>query len=68
VMVDTKALVGAGIDVNVEVKIAVPGIKLRSLLKHLLEPLNLTYVIDAEVLKITTINEAKKLSASPSSR
>ncbi|HEV3299687.1 MAG TPA: hypothetical protein VG055_08590 [Planctomycetaceae bacterium] len=62
---DTKALEDANVDLSSEVHGSYPGIKLRNLFKLLLEQMSqpLTYVIDDEVLKITTVDKAnEKLS------
>ncbi len=65
IVIDQKALDEANVDTSTEVKAAFPGIKLRNLFKLLLEQLSspLTYVIEDEVLKITTVDKAnEKLS------
>jgi hypothetical protein len=65
IVVDQKALDDANVDTSSEVKGNFPGIKLRNLFKLLLEQLSapLTYVIEDEVLKITTVDKAnEKLS------
>jgi uncharacterized membrane protein YgcG len=65
IVTDTKALEDANVDLTTEVKGSFPGIKLRNLFKLLLEQLSapLTYVIEDEVLKITTVDKAnEKLS------
>src|SRR5580704_14651138 len=65
IVIDQKALDDANVDTTSEVKGAFPGIKLRNLFKLLLEQLTapLTYVIEEEVLKITTVDKAnEKLS------
>jgi len=62
---DAKALEDANVDLSTEVKGSYPGIKLRNLFKLLLEQMSqpLTYVIEDEVLKITTVDKAnEKLS------
>jgi len=62
---DTKALEDANVDLSTEVHGNFPGIKLRNLFKLLLEQMSspLTYVIEDEVLKITTVDKAnEKLS------
>jgi hypothetical protein len=63
ILMDDKTLEQAGIDPSTaEVKIAVPGIKLRNMFKLLLEqlPQPLTYVIEDEVMKITTVEKANE--------
>ncbi|HEV8000444.1 MAG TPA: hypothetical protein VGP63_11220 [Planctomycetaceae bacterium] len=65
IVVDQKSLDEANVDTTTEVKGSFPGIKLRNLFKLLLEQLSapLTYVIEDEVLKITTVDKAnEKLS------
>ena len=65
IVIDQKALDDANVDTTTEVKGSYPGIKLRNLFKLLLEQLSapLTYVIEDEVLKITTVDKAnEKLS------
>jgi hypothetical protein len=63
VLFDTRALDDANVDTTTEVKGAFRGIKLRSLLKLLLEQPGtpLAFVIDAEVLKITTVDKADEI-------
>ncbi len=65
IVIDQRALDDANVDTTTEVKGSFPGIKLRNLFKLLLEQLTspLTYVIEDEVLKITTVDKAnEKLS------
>ncbi|HEV8002999.1 MAG TPA: hypothetical protein VGP63_24145 [Planctomycetaceae bacterium] len=65
IVIDQKSLDDANVDTTTEVKGNFPGIKLRNLFKLLLEQLSapLTYVIEEEVLKITTVDKAnEKLS------
>jgi hypothetical protein len=65
IVIDQKALDDANVDTSGEVKGNFPGIKLRNLFKLLLEQMSapLTYVIEDEVLKITTVDKAnEKLS------
>jgi von Willebrand factor type A domain len=65
IVTDTKALEDANVDLSAEVHGNFPGIKLRNLFKLLLEQMSqpLTYVIEDEVLKITTVDKAnEKLS------
>jgi hypothetical protein len=59
IVIDQKALDDASVDATTEVKASFPGVKLRNVLKLLLEPLSapLSYVIEDEVLKITTIDK-----------
>ncbi len=65
IVTDTKALEDANVDLSTEVKGNFPGVKLRNLFKLLLEQMSspITYVIEDEVLKITTVDKAsEKLS------
>ncbi len=59
IQLDQKALRDAGIATDQPVTLDVKGISLRSALKLLLRPLDLTYVIQDEVLMITTPEEAE---------
>jgi len=63
IIIDNKALEEASVEPTAEVKMDVPGIKLRNMLKLLLEqtPQPLTYVIEDEVMKITTVEKAKEM-------
>ena len=58
IQLDTKALEGAGIMVDTPVTRNLKGISLRSALRLMLKQLELTYVIQNEVLLITTPDEA----------
>jgi len=61
--IDTKALDDVGVPTDVPVTKSLKGISLRSGLRIMLGELDLTYVIEDEVLKITTPEEAEnKLS------
>lgn len=53
-VVDPLGLQEEGISTSKRVSVALEGVSLRSALKILLEPLNLTFVIDGEVLKVTS--------------
>jgi hypothetical protein len=59
IVIDQKALDDASVDLTTEVRASFPGVKLRNVLKLMLEPLSapLSFVIDDEVLKITTIEK-----------
>lgn len=57
---DTKLLSEEGISTDTTVTLVMSGITLRSVLRLLLEPLLLTYVIEDEVLKITTETAASE--------
>jgi len=54
IFIDDRALVEVGLDSNVPVNFDLKGVSLRSGLKLMLNQLGLTYVINDEVLKITT--------------
>ncbi len=60
IWIDKEALNTDGIATDATVTLNLTNISLRSALRLLLEPLALTYVIDAEVLKITTQKAADK--------
>lgn len=54
IVVDVAALQDDGIDPNTPINLELSGITLRSTLRLMLQPLKLTYVVQDEVLKITT--------------
>ncbi len=54
IIIDTAALTDEGVDPSAPVNLELSGITLRSALKLMLGPLQLTYVIEDEVMKITT--------------
>jgi hypothetical protein len=60
ILLDTKVLEDASVDTSAEVKMPATGMKLRNMLKLLLEQGSspLTYVIEDEVMKITTVEAA----------
>ena len=58
-IIDDKALADAGLDSSMTVNQDLRGISLRSGLKLMLNSLGLTYVINDEVLKITTPEAAE---------
>ena len=58
IWIDAPALADAGISTDQNVNLVMSGITLRSALRLLLEPLQLTYVIEDEVMKITTQEKA----------
>lgn len=63
IIIDQVALTDEGIASDEPLNQVLSGISLRSALKILLEPLGLTYVVEDEVMKITTITKAdEKLS------
>ena len=59
IIVDERALQDIGIQPDEQLNHVLSGITLRSALRIMLEPLGLTYVIEDEVMKITTIEEAE---------
>ncbi|MFP6587874.1 MAG: hypothetical protein VB814_09520, partial [Pirellulaceae bacterium] len=59
IIIDERALTEVGLDSNTPVNIDLKGISLRSGLKLMLNSLQLTYVINDEVLKITTPEAAE---------
>ena len=58
IQIDKKALDDVGIGSDATVEIDLKGISLRSALKLMLRPLDLTYIVKDEVLLITTPDEA----------
>ena len=58
IIIDEVALTDEGIVKDQPVNLVLSGITLRSALRLLLEPLGLTYVIEDEVMKITTQTKA----------
>lgn len=60
IWLDKEALAADGIATDQLVTLNLSGISLRSALRLLLEPLLLTYVIEDEVMKITTIAKAEE--------
>ncbi len=55
IIIDEQALTEEGVAVDQPINKILSGIKLESALKIMFEPLGLTYVVEDEVLKITTI-------------
>jgi len=60
IIIDETALTDAGVNIDDNVDIVLTGITLRSALRILLEPYDLTYVIEDEVMKITTSEIAEE--------
>ncbi|MDD3588227.1 MAG: hypothetical protein PHQ75_13675, partial [Thermoguttaceae bacterium] len=56
VLIDNQALTDAGVTSDMAVETKLSNITLKNYLKHILEPYNLTYIVDDEVLKITSKN------------
>jgi len=61
IIIDETALEEEGIDTQEPINRVLSGITLRSALKIILEPLELTYVIEDEVMKITTEVKAEDI-------
>lgn len=63
IIIDEQALTEEGVAIDEPINRTLSGITLRSAMKIILEPLGLTYIIEDEVMKITTIIAAdEKLS------
>jgi len=63
IWVDKQTLTDEGVALDQPITLKLAGVSLRSVLKLLLEPVQLTYVIENEVMKITTSTKAgEKLS------
>lgn len=54
IWLDKQALQGEGVSSDQQISLVMTGISLRSALRLILEPIGLTYVIEDEVMKITT--------------
>ncbi|HEX6984088.1 MAG TPA: hypothetical protein VF170_01870 [Planctomycetaceae bacterium] len=59
IVIDKAALSEEGLTPETPVSIRAHDLRLDQFLTHLLEPLNLTYVVDREVLKVTSKRRAK---------
>jgi len=63
IWMDKQTLTDEGVALDQPITLKLAGVSLRSVLKLLLEPVQLTYVIENEVMKITTSTKAgEKLS------
>ena len=63
IWMDKQTLTDEGVALDQPITLKLAGVSLRSVLKLLLEPVQLTYVIETEVMKITTSTKAgEKLS------
>ncbi|NOX56272.1 MAG: hypothetical protein GXP27_17880 [Planctomycetes bacterium] len=60
IIIDNEALAEEGITTDTPINLVLSGIMLRSALKIILEPLGLNYVIEDEVMKITTQTKAEE--------
>ena len=60
IILDDQALTEEGVAIDEPLNKILSGITLRSALKIILEPLGLTYIIEDEVMKITTIIAAEE--------
>jgi len=58
ILLDRRALDDVGVQNDTPVTISLKGLKLRSVLKHLLRPLDLTWMVQDEVLLVTTTEQA----------
>jgi hypothetical protein len=63
IQIDNKALKEAGSSASTAITLSASNVKLRTALWLMLQPLNLAYVINEEVLLITTEEKAAKLNA-----
>lgn len=61
IYLDAQALKENGLTVNMHVNVSLSGISLKSALNIILNPLGLDYVIDNEVLKITTQEKVNRM-------
>lgn len=60
IIFETAALQDQGVDPSSPVTLELSGITLRSALKLMLQPLQLTYIVEDEVMKITTLERANE--------
>ena len=60
IIIDNEALTEEGIAPDTPVTRTLTGVKLRSALKIILQPLQLSYIIEDEVMKITTLAKEKE--------
>ena len=61
IVLDTAALEAAGVDTDEPITLNLKGVSLRSVLRLMLRPLGLDYVIRDEVMQITTIEAAERI-------
>lgn len=61
ILIDSVALGDDGLTVDEPVNVSLSGIKLKSALNIILKPIGLTYVIEDEVMKITTNAKAEEI-------
>ncbi|HEY4261290.1 MAG TPA: hypothetical protein VGM98_14080, partial [Schlesneria sp.] len=54
IWIDKQAMQDDGLDTDLEVSLRIDGVSLRTCLRLLLEPLGLVYVVEDEVMKITS--------------
>jgi hypothetical protein len=54
IWIDKQAMVDEGLNTDEEVSLKVDGVSLRTCLRLILEPLGLVYVVEDDVMKITT--------------
>ena len=60
IWIDTESLAASGHNADQPINLQISGVSLRSVLRLISEPLALTYVIESEVLKVTTQATADK--------
>ncbi|MFN0054796.1 MAG: permease prefix domain 1-containing protein [Planctomycetales bacterium] len=58
IWLDKQTLVDEGVSVDTPVTLSINGVSFRSVLRLLLEPLALTYIVEDEVMKVTTVAKA----------
>jgi hypothetical protein len=63
IWIDRATLSDEGIQLDVPVTLQVSGVSFRSTLKLLLDPIGLTYVVEDEVMKVTTPSKATNVIA-----
>ncbi|WP_299469697.1 hypothetical protein [uncultured Gimesia sp.] len=63
ILINSNDLGEEGLTVDEPVNVALSGIKLKSAMNIILKPIGLTYVIEDEVMKITTIVKADEIYA-----
>lgn len=65
IVIDEQSLEAANVTAEETITLELPTVTFRSALRLILNPLNLTFVIENEVLKITTRQEAERAGADP---
>jgi type II secretory pathway component GspD/PulD (secretin) len=59
IWIDKQAMQDDGLDTDLEVSLRIDGVSLRTCLRLLLEPLGLVYVVEDEVMKITSYKKTE---------